>query len=144
MWCSTQHWNRVCSGALYVRRGGCWRVNRCSQGSSVEFVASLCFVLANYGPFVMFFFQVQLVMFIVSPGLAMCRQKRRCGIREDKNTLSAHVVSFSYRVSSQAQLNLEATSKAAICWSRRLTMLMMSPIDDTLSLVPCGILISLN
>ena len=60
-------------------------------------------------------FQVWLIMFNVSPGLAMCRQKQKCGIREDENTPSSHVVSFLYRVWSQAQLNSEVASGAENC-----------------------------
>ena len=58
------------------------------------------------------FFQVQLVMFKFPPGLAMCRQKHKWGVKEDKETRSSHVVLFLYRVNSQAQLNLEVASEA--------------------------------
>ena len=54
MWCFVQFRNRICSGAFYVRRGGCWRCDRCSHGNSVKFGAWLCLVLANWRPFVTF------------------------------------------------------------------------------------------
>ena len=47
IWCSVQFRNRICSGALYVRWGGCLRFDTCSHGNAVKFVASLCFVLSN-------------------------------------------------------------------------------------------------
>ena len=46
-WGSVQFRNRVCAGALCVRRGGFWRCDRCSHGKSVKFVASMCSVLAK-------------------------------------------------------------------------------------------------
>ena len=145
MWCSVQFGNRICSGALYVLGIGCWRFDKCSHRISVKFGASMCFLFANWGTFVIFYyFQVQVVMFDVSPGLAMCRHKQKWVLGEDKHTLSSHSVLFLYRVNNQAQLNLETASGADNCWSRHLTTLMTSSNEDTLSLVPCGFLISFN
>ena len=74
MWCSVHIRNRICTVVLYVRGGGCWRFGRCSHGKTVKVVASLCLVLAILGPFVIFCSSpFQLVMFNVSPGLAVCR-----------------------------------------------------------------------
>ena len=50
MWGSAQFRNQVCGGALCVQRGGFWRFDRCSHGNSVNFVASVCSILANWGP----------------------------------------------------------------------------------------------
>ena len=83
-------------------------------------------------------------MFHVSPGPAICQQKPNCGIREDEDTPSWHVVSFLFSLRSQTQLNLEVASGAENCWSRPLTMIMMNSNEDTLGLVPCGFLIPLN
>ena len=58
--------------------------------------------------------------------------------------MSSDFVLFLYRVSSQAQLSLEAASGAEKCSSRLLTMVMMSSNEDTSSMVAWGFLISLN
>ena len=90
------------------------------------------------------FLQVQLVMFHVSAGLAMCRQKQKWDTRGDENSPSSHVALFLCWVRSRAQLSLEVTSGAENCWSRPLTMVTMNSNENTLGLVPRGFLISLN
>ena len=102
-------------------------------------------VLANQGPSdIVSLFQVQLVMVHVSPGLAMYQLNWKYGTREGEDRPSSHVALFHYRVRSQAQLNLGVTSGAGNCWSRRLSIVMKNSSEETLGLVPCGILISLN
>ena len=78
--------------------------------------------------------QVQLVIFRVSPGLAMCPQEKMKALR--------HHTSLC-RVRSQSQLSLEVTS-GADNWSRPLTMVRMISNEDALGLNPCGFLTSLN
>ena len=74
----------------------------------------------------------------------MCRQKQKWDVREDKSTPSSHVALFLCRVRSPAQLSLEVTSGTGISWSRPLTIVMMNSNEETLGLVPCGFLISMN
>ena len=89
-------------------------------------------------------FQVQLVIFHISPGLAMCRRKRKLDTREDENTLSTHAALFLCQVRSQDHFSLEFASGAENCWSGPLTMVMMNSNEDILGLIPCRFLFSLN
>ena len=41
-------------------------------------------------------------------------------------------------------MDLEVGSGAENCWSSHLAMVMVNPNEDTLGVVPCGFLISLN
>ena len=88
--------------------------------------------------------QLQLVIFRVSPGLAMCRQKQKWDTRQDESTPSSHEALFLCRVRSQAQLSLEVTSGAENCWSKPLTIVLMNSNEDALGLVPFGFLSPLN
>ena len=89
-------------------------------------------------------FQAQLVMFHVSPGLAVCRQKQKRDAKKDGSTPSSQVALFLCRVRSQAQLSLEVVSGAENCWSRPLTMVMIVSNEGTSGLLPCGFLISMT
>ena len=122
--------------------GRCWRFDRCSHGSFVRFVASVCFTVGKFAttqyefPF---------------PGAAsddpcfseagaMCRQRPKWDTWENESTPSSHVVLFRCRVRSQTQLILAATSGAEWCWSRPWTLVLGNSNEDNLGLVPCGFL----
>ena len=142
MWCSRQFRNQICCGALYVLWGGYWRFDRCSHGNSVKFVAWVCCISANSRPSTMnSLFRVQRVMVHVFPRLAMCQQRPKWDTWEGERRPSSHVVLCHCRVKNQAQLMLEATSKAEWCWSRPLTTVILNPNEDTLGLFPYGFLI---